>query len=47
MIGRGIRGPKVGGNKECILVDIQDNINGMPNERSTFTMFRKYYTNSI
>jgi len=44
MIGRGLRGPKVGGNKECILVDIKDNILGLPNERRTFTMYRKNYT---
>ena len=40
MIGRGIRGTRVGGNKECIIVDVEDNIIGMPNERSSFTMFR-------
>jgi superfamily II DNA or RNA helicase len=44
MIGRGLRGPKVGGNKECILVDIKDNIVGLPNERRTFTMYRNNYT---
>ena len=44
MIGRGLRGPKVGGNKECILVDIKDNILGLPNERRTITMYRKNYT---
>ena len=44
MIGRGLRGPKVGGHKECILVDIKDNIVGLPNERRTFTMYRKNYT---
>ena len=47
MIGRGLRGPKVGGNKECILVDIKDNIQGLPNERRTFTMYRNNYTRKM
>ena len=46
MIGRGLRGPKVGGNKKCILVDIKDNITGLPNERSTYSMYRDNYQNS-
>ena len=44
MIGRGLRGPEVGGNEECILVDIKDNIEGLPNERKTFTMYRDNYS---
>ena len=44
MIGRGLRGPEVGGNEECILVDIKDNIIGLPNERGTFTMYRDNYS---
>lgn len=44
MIGRGIRGPKVRGNSVCILVDVIDNIVGMPNESYTFSMFREYYS---
>ena len=44
MIGRGLRGPEVGGNAECILVDIKDNILGLPNERRTFTMYRDNYS---
>jgi hypothetical protein len=44
MIGRGLRGPEVGGNEECILVDIKDNIEGLPNERRTFTMYRDNYS---
>lgn len=43
MIGRGIRGPKVGGNKECILVDVEDNIVGLPDESKTFSMYKTYY----
>ncbi|KKK92256.1 hypothetical protein LCGC14_2704740, partial [marine sediment metagenome] len=39
MIGRGIRGPRMGGNEECILVDIKDNLVGFPDERNAFTYF--------
>jgi len=39
MIGRGIRGPKVGGNPECDLVDLQDNLLGFPNEHQAFNYF--------
>lgn len=47
MIGRGLRGPKVGGNKECILVDIKDNIQGLPNERATYSLYRDNYNKKI
>lgn len=39
MIGRGIRGPKVGGNKECSLVDLEDNLLGFPSESLAFNYF--------
>lgn len=43
MLGRGIRGPKLNGNKECLLIDIKDNLIGLPDERQCFTLFNKYY----
>ena len=43
MLGRGLRGPKFGGKKECILVDVKDNLIGLPDEKSCFTLFNKYY----
>jgi superfamily II DNA or RNA helicase len=43
MLGRGLRGPKFGGKKECILIDIKDNLIGLPDEKSCFTLFNKYY----
>ena len=42
MLGRGIRGKKMGGNKECLLVDLKDNLIGFPDERLAFS----YYNNS-
>ena len=29
MLGRGLRGPQMGGNEECLLVDIDDNLKGV------------------
>ena len=39
MIGRGIRGKKVGGNLECTLVDVKDNMVGFPSEQLAFSHF--------
>ena len=43
MLGRGLRGPKFGGKAECILIDVKDNLIGLPDEKSCFTLFDKYY----
>lgn len=43
MLGRGLRGPKFKGKAECILVDVKDNLIGLPDEKSCFTLFDKYY----
>lgn len=43
MLGRGIRGPKLNGNKVCLLIDIKDNLIGLPDERQCFALFNKYY----
>ena len=39
MIGRGIRGPRMRGNAECILVDLEDNLIGYPTESYAFAAF--------
>jgi DNA repair protein RadD len=39
MLGRGIRGPKMGGNVECELVDLEDNLLGFPRDSQAFTYF--------
>jgi len=39
MIGRGIRGPKMGGNADCELVDMKDNLVGFPEENLAFSYF--------
>ena len=44
MIGRGLRGPKMGGNETCQLIDIKDNLEQY-NERLAFNHFNKYWRN--
>ena len=43
MLGRGLRGPKFGGKSECLLIDLKDNLIGLPDEKSCFTLFDNYY----
>ena len=43
MLGRGLRGPKFKGKAECLLIDIKDNLKGLPDEKDCFTLFNKYY----
>lgn len=43
MIGRGLRGPKMGGNSECLLVDIKDNLDKYSGEAEAFESFHKYW----
>lgn len=45
MIGRGLRGPIFNGNKECFLIDIKDNLIGLPDEKDCFSLFNSYYKN--
>ncbi|HIE25697.1 TPA: restriction endonuclease, partial [Candidatus Poribacteria bacterium] len=40
MIGRGIRGERMGGNEECLLVDIEDNLRDFPSESQAFNHFK-------
>lgn len=42
MLGRGLRGPLMGGNEECILVDIDDNLRAFDNE-TAFSHFNDYW----
>lgn len=45
MIGRGLRGPAVGGTEHCTVVTVKDNIIGLPNESNIFTYFDEYFDN--
>ena len=42
MLGRGLRGPLMGGNEECLLVDIDDNLDAFDNE-TAFSYFNDYW----
>ena len=43
MLGRGLRGPKMGGTEDCNMIDIHDNINNMPQSSKAYTFFDKFY----
>ena len=43
MIGRGLRGPKMGGNEECLLIDVKDNLNKY-DEKLAFNHFDDYWS---
>ena len=42
MLGRGLRGPLMGGNESCLLIDIDDNLDVFDNE-TAFTHFNDYW----
>ena len=42
MIGRGLRGPQMGGNEECLLIDVKDNLMKY-NENMAFSHFDNYW----
>lgn len=42
MIGRGLRGPQMGGNETCLLVDVKDNLKQY-NENMAFSYFNNYW----
>ena len=42
MLGRGLRGPLMGGNEQCILIDIDDNLKMFDNE-TAFSHFNDYW----
>lgn len=42
MIGRGLRGPQMGGNETCLLVDVRDNLKQY-NENMAFSHFNNYW----
>ena len=39
MLGRGIRGPNMGGTKDCIIVNVKDNFLNLPGVDQAFTFF--------
>lgn len=45
MIGRGLRGPAVGGTERCKIVDVKDNIAGFSDQNSVYAYFEDYWRN--
>lgn len=43
MIGRGLRGPAIGGTPRCKLIDVRDNIVGFGNQERVYDLFEEYF----
>ena len=43
MLGRGLRGRKMGGNDSCLLIDLKDNLDKFSNEEEAFHYFEEYW----
>ena len=43
MLGRGLRGPQMGGNQYCELIDIEDNLERYTSESQAFNYFSAYW----
>lgn len=44
MIGRGLRGPEIGGTERCIIVNVKDNLVGLPDPDEIYDYFSEYYS---
>jgi DNA repair protein RadD len=45
MIGRGLRGPAVGGTKNCTIIEVKDNFLGQGTQDQLYNHFGKYWEN--
>ena len=43
MIGRGLRGPAIGGTETCKLIDVRDNIVGFGDQDRVYSRFEEYF----
>lgn len=46
MVGRGLRGPAIGGTETCKIIDVIDNIFGFRNEDAVYNYFEDYFHKS-
>lgn len=46
MVGRGLRGPEIGGKANCLVVNVKDNITNLPSIDSMFDVFVDYWVNA-
>ena len=42
MLGRGLRGPQMGGKERCLLIDVKDNLKKF-DEKMAFSHFNNYW----
>ena len=45
IIGRGLRGPEIGGTEECTIIDVKDNITGFGDADEVYELFEDYWVN--
>jgi DNA repair protein RadD len=43
MLGRGLRGPAIGGTEHCRVIEVRDNIEGLPALEDLYNFFDEYY----
>ena len=43
MVGRGLRGPLMGGTKDCLIIDVKDNFLNQPGVDEAFSHFDTYF----
>ena len=43
MIGRGLRGPKIGGTEKCKIIDVKDHIEGFGDHEKVYNYFEEYW----
>jgi DNA repair protein RadD len=46
MIGRGLRGPAIGGTEKCKIIDVIDNIAGFSDQNKVYSFFNDYFDQS-
>lgn len=46
MVGRGLRGPAIGGTETCKIIDVKDNIQGFSDQESVYAYFEDYFSMS-
>ena len=44
MIGRGLRGPQMGGTEYCTIIDIKDSFGGVYEAENIYDEFSEYFT---
>ena len=45
MIGRGLRGPAIGGKESCLIVNVKDNFINLPSIEKMYDVFEDYWSN--